>query len=465
MSRTDSESVFYNVMPEATGSGGGAPPPSRKVNSAKAGQVFNAPVASPKVTMSGPGLLGRILGRKLLVIPVVVVFLLAFGAGAYFWLLAGDQPEPQTYNELIAPPPVADPDVTTPADWLERYFGASTCTVKTSCGDSADPDRDGLTNKEEFELGTDPNNPDSDSDGIADGDEYHIFSSEPLMSKTYRDGPYNDADFVKGGFDIFSDTPYTEAKLIEIKTKVKERGLHQPTLTTIGDVAFKLYEYQDPEGGTTTDLNVDLSPAAKLERDTQRQSTIKKIGGALLKFKEAKKTFPATTDFVAMSDEIAAYNTVATNYNDPINKEQYVYGYQASADNQDFTLTYYSETQNQLIKYTAKNAEEAAAKESTQGKDEQRIADLDNIKSALMIYSSAQVDSNGAQAFVFPTQEQYPSVLIPRYISSIPKDPNGQDYAYEVTATYEAFTLRALLDNPPTGATGYLCNQAECRYF
>ncbi|HVR09681.1 MAG TPA: Ig-like domain-containing protein, partial [Thermoanaerobaculia bacterium] len=34
-----------------------------------------------------------------------------------------------------------------------------------------DPDHDGLTNLEEFQYGTDPNNPDTDGDGLSDGDE------------------------------------------------------------------------------------------------------------------------------------------------------------------------------------------------------------------------------------------------------------------------------------------------------
>jgi hypothetical protein len=35
-----------------------------------------------------------------------------------------------------------------------------------------DADNDGLTNLEEYERGTDPNNPDTDGDGVLDGDEY-----------------------------------------------------------------------------------------------------------------------------------------------------------------------------------------------------------------------------------------------------------------------------------------------------
>lgn len=41
------------------------------------------------------------------------------------------------------------------------------------------PDSDGLTNLEEFQHGTDPNNPDTDGDGISDGDEVHKFHTDP----------------------------------------------------------------------------------------------------------------------------------------------------------------------------------------------------------------------------------------------------------------------------------------------
>ena len=455
------KSVFYNVMSEASVDKA----PQRKVNSAVANQVFTTGPSEAKVSIqNSPGRFSKLLTRKAVLIPLIVLVLGAIGFGVYSFTKSKSPAVPEnispTHTETVT-----DPDVTTPADWLARYFGSETCTIKTQCGDSADPDRDGLTNKEESDLGTDPNNPDSDSDGISDGDEHHIFNSDPLLSRTFRGGEYNDADFVKGSYDISTNTPYTQEQLLALKAKVKELGLHQPTLTTIGSLALTIYDFTDPNAPDLSKLNIDQSPQAKLDRDTQRQSTIKKIGGALLKYKESKKSFPLGSDFVNMSDEIGSFNTVATNYNDPINKEQYVYGYSASATGGDFTLTYYSETQNQLIKYTAKNAEDNNAKETAQINNDKRITDLENIKNALMIYSTATSDSNSTQLYVFPTKDQYPYALIPRYLTEMPKDPKGTDYVYEVSPTYDTFTLKSVFESPPAGMTGYMCNQDGCQNY
>ena len=42
-----------------------------------------------------------------------------------------------------------------------------------------DPDRDGLTNLQEYQLGTDPNNPDTDGDGLSDGNEVNKYHTTP----------------------------------------------------------------------------------------------------------------------------------------------------------------------------------------------------------------------------------------------------------------------------------------------
>lgn len=52
----------------------------------------------------------------------------------------------------------------------------------------ADLDHDGLTNLQEFQLGTDPHNADTDGDGLKDGDEANIYHTNPLVADTDGDG-------------------------------------------------------------------------------------------------------------------------------------------------------------------------------------------------------------------------------------------------------------------------------------
>lgn len=455
------DKTFYNVMPEVVGGHLTKP----KVTSAPA-PATKQPVAAIKMPDTASD--GHWSWWK--VVLLAIGGLVIFGAIAYgiLWFInSGEEDVLQNNGASATNSFISEqvPEVTTDAEWLGKFFGSETCTELALCGDKADPDRDGLDNLSEFNAGTDPNNPDSDSDGIADGDEINIFFTEPLLSRTYRDGNYTDLDFVKGGYDISNNQPYTNERLFDVKSKIKQFGLHQPTLSSLGPLSFQLYEFTDPNQPALP-ADLDLSPEAKLDRDSQRQATIKKVGAALLKYREDKKSFPPTDDFVVMADMIRSYNTVATNYNDPINIQPYVYGYQSTNNNSDFTLSYYSETQNQLIKYFAKTAEDDAAKEDTKVYDDQRKLDLENLQQALLVYSTTQLDPASEKQYVFPSAENLKSALIPRYILTMPTDPiSKQDYVYEVGPTFESFTIRAALQNPETGTTGYLCNQVECKTY
>lgn len=66
-------------------------------------------------------------------------------------------------------------------------------------GEQADSDSDNLSNDIELEIGTDPNNWDTDKDGLGDGDEVLVWRSNPLKPDTDGDG-YDDGAEVKNGY-------------------------------------------------------------------------------------------------------------------------------------------------------------------------------------------------------------------------------------------------------------------------
>ncbi len=69
--------------------------------------------------------------------------------------------------------------------WEEKYFGDP-----TGANPDEDVDGDGLTNMEEFLLGTDPTNPDTDGDGLLDGTNVVVTSEDPRYSDFAAAGYY-----------------------------------------------------------------------------------------------------------------------------------------------------------------------------------------------------------------------------------------------------------------------------------
>lgn len=70
----------------------------------------------------------------------------------------------------------------------DSYFNLGLGLSFTGESCSSDRDGDGLTRCEELALGTDPNNWDTDGDGISDGDEVRKYGTNPLMPDTDLDG-------------------------------------------------------------------------------------------------------------------------------------------------------------------------------------------------------------------------------------------------------------------------------------
>ncbi|HYF05492.1 MAG TPA: hypothetical protein VEA59_04945 [Patescibacteria group bacterium] len=377
------------------------------------------------------------------------------------------------------------------SEFLLKYFDVDQCADKSLCGSEADPDKDGLKNFGEQKNSTDPNNADSDGDGLADGDEVNIFGSNPANARTAGLEKYTDAQEVLAGYSpVDKNRKYTEEEKIQISKKVKEFGIHTPTIATLGVEAAKMYHFDTDEDvsslGTKTSIITpveevktseaesfgpllplaDQSPEEMLGRDTQRMNTIKKIGVAVLRYKNESGKFPDAANFDELYTVIKPFLGVATNAQDPINKEQYVYTYKLTSS-ADFLLTYFSETQKQIIKYTLKNAQKDYDSQQKAALDEDRMRDIESIKSALMLYSRSHLTAQSKVDNVFPAVAELRSELVPKYLNSLPKDPKtGKDYEYKVSRDFDSFTLKVQLDNPPDGTTGYLCNQDdECDYY
>lgn len=63
-----------------------------------------------------------------------------------------------------------------------------------------DKDLDGLTDQEETKYGTSSTSPDTDKDGLLDGDEINIYKTNPLKADTDGDG-YADGVEVRNGYN------------------------------------------------------------------------------------------------------------------------------------------------------------------------------------------------------------------------------------------------------------------------
>ncbi|MCH9028514.1 MAG: OmpA family protein [Bacteroidetes bacterium] len=77
----------------------------------------------------------------------------------------------------------------------DGYFNLAMGLTFVNGSGQSDKDMDGLTKREEIDLGTDPNNPDTDGDGLKDGEEVRTYKTDPLNADT-------DADQLQDGAEV-----------------------------------------------------------------------------------------------------------------------------------------------------------------------------------------------------------------------------------------------------------------------
>ncbi|HEX4966361.1 MAG TPA: Ig-like domain-containing protein [Thermoanaerobaculia bacterium] len=116
----------------------------------------------------------------------------------------------------------------------------------------ADPDRDGLTNLQEFQLGTDPQKADTDGDGLKDGDEVNVYHTNPLLFDT-------DGDGISDGLEIASGSDPLDANSFNLAPIVQSLTVQPATLnlvfnTVLGEASRRLNVTARLIDGTVLDV-------------------------------------------------------------------------------------------------------------------------------------------------------------------------------------------------------------------
>jgi hypothetical protein len=121
-----------------------------------------------------------------------------------------------------------------------------------------DPDHDGLTNLQEFQKGTDPHNPDTDGDGLTDGQEVLLYHTNPGLVDTDGDG-IPDGVEVQLGSDPNNPASGNLAAAIS-SLEIKPSHFSIITNAIIGEAAQQLQVLAHLiDGKTTVDLTSTLA--------------------------------------------------------------------------------------------------------------------------------------------------------------------------------------------------------------
>ncbi|HLX07628.1 MAG TPA: Ig-like domain-containing protein, partial [Thermoanaerobaculia bacterium] len=137
-----------------------------------------------------------------------------------------------------------------------------------------DPDHDGLTNLEEFQNGTDPNNPDTDGDGLSDGDEVHVYHTNPLLWDTDGDG-ISDGVEVQTGSNPLDIHSFNLAAALSAIT-VSPAALQMTFNTVSGEASRQLQAVGNVIDGRTIDMFNPLYSTQIASSDL----TVASFGGA-----------------------------------------------------------------------------------------------------------------------------------------------------------------------------------------
>jgi hypothetical protein len=168
----------------------------------------------------------------------------------------------------------ADSDGDGIPDEVELQLGMSPNNVADA---ALDVDHDGLSALEEYRAGTDPRNPDTDGDGVSDGDELHCtrgFCINPLLADTDGDGVRDGTEIITGSDPGNAANVNLGGALRSIRVTPSNFNLVVNSLTNSASVQLKVV-------GTLIDgAEIDLTSSTRQTRYTSSNVSSCNFGGA-----------------------------------------------------------------------------------------------------------------------------------------------------------------------------------------
>ena len=153
--------------------------------------------------------------QKLLTMVAVVCVLLLLVIGTYWgiklWLEKNPQEEASVPEEIYTTAEIEKNITANEEIPVENVIKTTPKPVIPAKSESdIDTDQDGLSDKEEKQVGSDPSKVDTDDDGLFDREEVQVYKTNPRNKDTDGDG-FSDGDEVQNGYN-----PNGEGKLYSI---------------------------------------------------------------------------------------------------------------------------------------------------------------------------------------------------------------------------------------------------------